>query len=201
MLRGNLERKRAYERSEALKREFYEHLRLEGYKIVHGPEEDSAELNNRVVYAEAIREGVKVRVVYSPNNSSGTKHTLLRFLITDDKLYRGIGRLNQEVLKFRKNGRRKNSPQTSLRQLMSTETVPNDSEHFGGTGLPPDRILKLKPDAVITFGMGPNALVRFQKAKVAVLRADSGAVKVVISGYLKNQLQELTEGCHHALYH
>jgi predicted Fe-Mo cluster-binding NifX family protein len=83
-------------------------------------------------------------------------------------------------------------------QILSQNAVPNDSEHFGGTGLPPDRILQLKPDAVITFGMGPNALIRFQEARVAVLRADSNMVKSVISSYSKDDLEELTEGCHDA---
>jgi len=85
-------------------------------------------------------------------------------------------------------------------QILSKRAVPNESEHFGGVGFPPDRILQLKPDAVITYGMGPRALGRFQEARVAVLKANSGIVKDVISAYLKNQLPELTEGCHHALH-
>ena len=85
-------------------------------------------------------------------------------------------------------------------QILSSRAVPNESEHFGGVGFPPDRILQLEPSAVITYGMGPRALGRFQDARVAVLRANSGIVKDVISAYLKNQLQELTEGCHHALH-
>ena len=78
------------------------------------------------------------------------------------------------------------------------EAMPNDSEHFGGSGLPPDRILQLEPDAVITYGMGPRALDRFQQAKVAVLRANSSTVKDLILAYVKDELEELTEGCHHA---
>jgi len=85
-------------------------------------------------------------------------------------------------------------------QVLSSRAVPNESEHFGGVGFPPDRILQLEPDAVITYGMGPRALGRFQDARVAVLRANSGVVKEVVSAYLKNQLQELTEGCQHALH-
>jgi len=41
-------------------------------------------------------------------------------------------------------------------QIISHRAVPNDSEHFGGVGLPPDRILRLKPDVVITYDMGPE---------------------------------------------
>ncbi len=83
-------------------------------------------------------------------------------------------------------------------QILNQNAVPNESEHFGGTGFPPDRILQLKPDAVITFGMGPRALSQFQEAKVAVLRANSDTVNGVISSYVKDELEELTEGCHHA---
>jgi len=83
-------------------------------------------------------------------------------------------------------------------KILNQKAVPNESEHFGGTGFPPDRILQLEPDAVITFGMGPRALSQFQEAKVAVLRANSDTVNGVISSYIKDELEELTEGCHHA---
>jgi predicted Fe-Mo cluster-binding NifX family protein len=78
--------------------------------------------------------------------------------------------------------------------------IPNESEHFGGSGNPPDRILQLKPNALITFGMGPRALNIFQNAKVAVLRANAGTVEEVIRAYNNDELEELTEGCHQALH-
>jgi predicted Fe-Mo cluster-binding NifX family protein len=40
--------------------------------------------------------------------------------------------------------------------------------------------------------------VFLQEAKVAVLRANSDTVNGVISSYVKDELEELTEGCHHA---
>jgi predicted Fe-Mo cluster-binding NifX family protein len=83
-------------------------------------------------------------------------------------------------------------------QVLSYRAVPNKSEHFGGEGSPPDRILQLKPDAVIAYGMGPRALSRFQKARVAVLKANSNKVRDVLFAYVENRLEELTEGCHHA---
>ena len=86
-------------------------------------------------------------------------------------------------------------------KILAQRMVPNDSEHFGGVGLPPDRILQLKPDAVITYGMGPRALSRFQYAGVAVLRATSSMVRDVLSAYVRDELEELTEGCHHARHH
>lgn len=83
-------------------------------------------------------------------------------------------------------------------RVVSQKTVSNTSEHFGGTGRPPDRILQFKPGALITYGMGPRALNIFQSAKVAVLRANTNTVEGVISAYNNDKLEEVTEGCHHA---
>jgi len=83
-------------------------------------------------------------------------------------------------------------------RVSNQQTVPNVSEHFGGTGHPPDCILQLKPDALIAYGMGPRALSIFQDARVAVLRANANTVKEAIAAYNKNELVELTEGCHRA---
>jgi len=83
-------------------------------------------------------------------------------------------------------------------QVSDCRTIANVSEHFGGVGRPPDRILQLKPDALITYGMGPKALNIFQNARVAVLRTNAITVGEVITQYNNDELQELTEGCHHA---
>jgi predicted Fe-Mo cluster-binding NifX family protein len=82
--------------------------------------------------------------------------------------------------------------------VSNVQTVLNESEHFGGTGLPPNRILQFKPHALITYGMGPRALSIFQEAKVAVLKASANTVKETVEAYRENRLEELTEGCHHA---
>ncbi len=80
-------------------------------------------------------------------------------------------------------------------------TISNTSEHFGGTGLPPDRILQLRPKALVTYGLGSRALMRFQDAGVAVLRTEANTVGEVVSAYNNGELQELTQGCHHAHHH
>ena len=85
--------------------------------------------------------------------------------------------------------------------ITSQKTIVNDSEHFGGVGLPPDRILQFKPHALITYGMGPKALTIFQYAKVAVLQTNASTVREVIAAYNDNELEELTEGCHEARHH
>jgi len=82
--------------------------------------------------------------------------------------------------------------------ISNMEFIPNTSEHFGGSGLPPDRIIAMSPGALITYGMGPRAIERFQEAGVAVLKADAGKLGEVLNAYRNNTLEELTEGCRHA---
>ncbi len=85
--------------------------------------------------------------------------------------------------------------------VVAQRAVPNTSEHFGGTGTPAERILELKPNAVITYGMGPRALNYFQGARVAVLRAEANTAGEAVSAYKDDVLEELTEGCRHAQHH
>lgn len=82
--------------------------------------------------------------------------------------------------------------------IINVQTVLNESEHFGGYGRPLDRILKFKPNAVITYGMGPRALSIFQDARVAVLKTNANTVKEVVEAYKRDMLEELTKGCHYA---
>ena len=83
-------------------------------------------------------------------------------------------------------------------EIVNIEAIPNTSEHFGGFGRPPDKILQLRPTALITYGMGPRALSIFQQARVAVLRANASTVREVIKAFKRNELEELTEGCREA---
>ncbi len=83
-------------------------------------------------------------------------------------------------------------------RISNLKTVPNVGEHFGGSGRRADFILQLKPNAIITYGMGPRGLSIFQNVRVAVLRANADTVKEVITAYSRDELVELTEGCHQA---
>ena len=85
--------------------------------------------------------------------------------------------------------------------VSSVKTVSNVGEHAGGMGYAHDNILELKPNAVIVYGMGPRGLSTFQSAGVAVLKANADKVEDVIAAYKDDELQELTEGCHHARHH
>ena len=83
-------------------------------------------------------------------------------------------------------------------RVSNQKTVPNVGEHFGGSGRRADFILQLKPNAIITYGMGPRGLNIYQSVRVAVLRANANTVGEVIAAYNKDELEELTEGCHQA---
>jgi predicted Fe-Mo cluster-binding NifX family protein len=83
-------------------------------------------------------------------------------------------------------------------KVLDFQMVSNESEHFGGMGRPSENIMRLGPNAVITYGMGPRALGMFQNANIAVLQANKYIVKDLIEAYKRDELVELTEGCHHA---
>ena len=86
-------------------------------------------------------------------------------------------------------------------EVVDKGVVPNDSEHFGGTGRPPQRILRLDPDVVVSMGMGMRAISMFQGARVAVLKAKTERSEENLALFLKGELAELTEGCLHARRH
>ena len=83
-------------------------------------------------------------------------------------------------------------------EILKIEAIPNTSEHFGGFGRPPDRILRLNPTVLITYNIGPRALNMFQQARVTVLTANAPTVREVIEAFKRGQLEELTEGCRKA---
>jgi predicted Fe-Mo cluster-binding NifX family protein len=85
--------------------------------------------------------------------------------------------------------------------IKNVETLENKGEHFGGQGHMHEHILEQKPNAIITYGMGPRGLIGFQESGVAVLKANADTVKDVIAAYNEDKLQELTEGCHEAHHH
>jgi predicted Fe-Mo cluster-binding NifX family protein len=83
-------------------------------------------------------------------------------------------------------------------QVIEHKTVPNTGEHFGGGGRRAGFILNFKPNVIIVYGMGPRGLSIYQSERVAVLRANADTVKDVIAAYNRDELDELTEGCHEA---
>ncbi|MEM1586739.1 MAG: NifB/NifX family molybdenum-iron cluster-binding protein [Candidatus Bathyarchaeia archaeon] len=84
--------------------------------------------------------------------------------------------------------------------ILSVQVVPTAGEHFSGMSRPADNILKFRPNAIITHGMGPRTLSVFQNAGIAVLRANANIVREVIEAYRQDTPEELTEGCYSARY-
>jgi predicted Fe-Mo cluster-binding NifX family protein len=82
--------------------------------------------------------------------------------------------------------------------VSNQRTVPNVRGDFGGSGQRADSILQLKPNTIITYGMGPRGLSIYQSVRVAVLRANTNTVRGVIAAYNRDEMEELTEGCHQA---
>jgi predicted Fe-Mo cluster-binding NifX family protein len=83
-------------------------------------------------------------------------------------------------------------------KVSNVKTVPNSGEHFGGVGEAHGQLLKLKPNAIIAYGMGPRGLMSFQGAGITVLKANAGKVSELVSAYKGDKLQVLTDGCEHA---
>ena len=80
-------------------------------------------------------------------------------------------------------------------EVLGKTIHPNKGEHSGGRGHAHDNVLHLAPNTVIVHGMGPRGLNSFQRANIAVLRANSDSVDEVVSAFTKRELEELTEGC------
>jgi predicted Fe-Mo cluster-binding NifX family protein len=87
---------------------------------------------------------------------------------------------------------------TTAGDIETIQFQPNRSEHFGGFGRPPDILIGLNPNVVITYGMGPRALRRFQAEGIAVMQANSGILGEVLQAFTQNKLAELTKGCRDA---
>jgi predicted Fe-Mo cluster-binding NifX family protein len=86
-------------------------------------------------------------------------------------------------------------------KIVDKGVAPNESEHFGGAGQPPERIAALGAEVVISFGMGMKAIQMFQEKKIAVLEAVSPSPVQNIVAYTKGELKELTRGCLQAHSH
>ncbi len=79
---------------------------------------------------------------------------------------------------------------------VSAKTVhANTSEHAGGRGHAHDNVLIYQPSVIIVSGMGPRGIRNFESQNVAVLRANSHSVDDVVASFVKQELEELTEGC------
>jgi len=86
-------------------------------------------------------------------------------------------------------------------KIVDRGVTPNDSSHFGGHGMPPERMMAMGADIVISSGMGIKAIEMFQNSTVAVLQAVNQSTEQSIKDFVEGRLEELTEGCLHAEEH
>ena len=82
-------------------------------------------------------------------------------------------------------------------KISDSGVVPNDSDHFGGIGSPPEKIAGLGGEVVISAGMGMKAINLFQEAKIAVLNSINLNTLENVQEFIKGNLIEQTEGCLH----
>ena len=85
--------------------------------------------------------------------------------------------------------------------IAEKEVFPNRSDHFGGSGHPPEYILGLGAEVVISLGMGMRAINEFQKSGVAVLKSETVKSEEALQFFQQGKLKELTEGCLHSHEH
>jgi predicted Fe-Mo cluster-binding NifX family protein len=86
-------------------------------------------------------------------------------------------------------------------QIKESGVVPNDSDHFGGTGHPPEKIRSLGGDVVVSSGMGMKAIQMFQELGIAVLQGTYPGSLENVEAFIRGELQELTQGCLHEHEH
>lgn len=82
--------------------------------------------------------------------------------------------------------------------ILEKTVHPNTGEHSGGRGHAHDNVHRLNPNVIIVAGMGPRGIRSFQSQNIPVLRASTASIDELVTAYLNNQLDELTEGCSEA---
>jgi predicted Fe-Mo cluster-binding NifX family protein len=85
--------------------------------------------------------------------------------------------------------------------VSNIKTEINKSEHVGGTGLPHENLLVLKPDVFVVYGMGPGCLMSLQSTGMTVLKAVGNNVNDIVAAFKEGQLKALEGGCEHAHHH
>lgn len=83
------------------------------------------------------------------------------------------------------------------KQVSNIHTELNKSEHVGGTGLPHEQLLLLKPNVFVVRGMGPGCLASIRSYGINVLQANGNTVKEIVDFYIAGNLIQLVGGCAH----
>jgi len=67
--------------------------------------------------------------------------------------------------------------------------IPNTSEHFGGTGTPPELLAKAGVDVVVCGNLGPKAILMFEQFGIRVYSGASGTARDAIEAFLSGVLR------------
>ncbi|MBU0762016.1 MAG: NifB/NifX family molybdenum-iron cluster-binding protein [Candidatus Altiarchaeota archaeon] len=73
-------------------------------------------------------------------------------------------------------------------ETMECEFIVNKSEHFGGTGKPPEIIAESGAEVVLTSGMGPRAMQMLTEKGVEIYCGISGTVRDSVEAFKKGYL-------------
>jgi predicted Fe-Mo cluster-binding NifX family protein len=79
--------------------------------------------------------------------------------------------------------------------IIDTETkdvkvFPNESDHFGGAGKPPEKINSMGAQVVICRGMGPKAMIMLRDFGIDVFIGSTGNARNAFEMYSSGKLQK-----------
>lgn len=72
-------------------------------------------------------------------------------------------------------------------------TIENKSEHFGGTGKPPELLKDRNIDILLCGGLGPKAIKQFERYGIEVFVGAKGTIEETIDLYKAGQLAMATD--------
>jgi len=73
------------------------------------------------------------------------------------------------------------------------KTLPNTSEHMGGSGFPPEIMAREGVHVMLCSGLGPRAVNMFEQHSIEVYVGASGTVKDAIQAWQAGKLQVATD--------
>lgn len=75
----------------------------------------------------------------------------------------------------------------------AVETIPNVSEHMGGTGYPPEMMVKAGVNVMVCGGLGRRAIMMFEEMGIRVFVGASGTVRDAVTAFQAGALEEATD--------
>lgn len=73
------------------------------------------------------------------------------------------------------------------------KTIPNRSDHMGGTGAPPEHMAMAKVEIIVCSGLGPKALHMLEGLGIKVYVGAKGSAKDALAAWRSGALQIASE--------